>query len=166
MIGKKIMQIVFVRSLNLIFPHTCPSPPAQCEVSPHLKRVVFLLLRLWQRSAACDFSGVELDRWHAPHLRGTFWMEMSSLSLSTPLRQSEVVQGPGRDFDLGPRTFPGCSWCPLTNLLLPGYIFFAFARKLITWRDPKETTATVAPALVTWTWSWEVSIPFNLRELS
>ena len=87
---------------------------------------------------------------------------MSSLSLSTPLRQSEVVQGPGRDFDLGPRTFPGCTWCPLTNLLLPGYIFFAFARKLITWRDPKETTATVAPALVTWTWSWEVVRPFNL----
>ena len=91
---------------------------------------------------------------------------MSSISLFTPLRQSEVVQGPGRDFDLGPRTFPGCTWCPLTNLLLPGYIFFAFARKLITWRDPKETTATVAPALVTWTWSWEVVIPFNLGQLS
>ena len=87
---------------------------------------------------------------------------MSSLSLFTPLRQSEVVQGPGRDFDLGPRTFPGCSWCPLTSLLLPGYISTTFARKLITWRDPKETTATVAPALVTWTWSWEVVRPFNL----
>ena len=69
-IGKRMMQIAFARSLNLIFPHTCPSPPVQCEVSPHLKRVVFLLLRLRQRSAACDFSGVEVDRWHTPHLGG------------------------------------------------------------------------------------------------
>ena len=133
-----MMQIAFARSLNLIFPHACPSPPVQCEVSPHLKRVVFLLLRLWQRSAACDFSGVEVDCRHAPHLGGRLLGHKSRLDgnvitftfqVSTPLRQSEVVQGPGRDFDLGPRTFPGCSWCPLTNLLLPGYIIFAFARK-------------------------------------
>ena len=91
---------------------------------------------------------------------------MSSLSLSTPLRQSEVVQGPGRDFDLGPRTCPGCSWCPSTNLLPPGYISTTFARKHLTWRDPKEMTATVVPVLFTWTWSWEVVRPFNLGQLS
>ena len=31
---------------------------------------VFLLLRLWQRSAACNFSRIEVDRRDAPHLEG------------------------------------------------------------------------------------------------
>ena len=44
-------------------------PPAKGEVSTHLKRVVLLLLRLWQRSAACNFSSIEVDGRHAPHLQ-------------------------------------------------------------------------------------------------
>ena len=43
--------------------------PVKGEIPAHLKRVVFLLLRLWQTSSSCNFSGIEVDRRDAPHLR-------------------------------------------------------------------------------------------------
>jgi len=43
--------------------------PVEGEISTHLKWVVFFLLRLGQSSAACNFSGIEVDGGDAPHLR-------------------------------------------------------------------------------------------------
>ena len=44
-------------------------PPAKGEISTHLERVVFLLLRLWKRSSACKFSGIEVDGGDTPNLQ-------------------------------------------------------------------------------------------------
>ena len=72
-----MVRVIFVKKiLNQDLPSESQNchllhhhPPAECEISTHLERVVFLLLRLWKRSSACKFSGIEVDGGDSPNLQ-------------------------------------------------------------------------------------------------